>query len=167
LRETIAAPDPLVVRFASGLRAGTALDLACGSGRHAVWLAKQGWTVTAVDVSSSAIAILQERDASVDTRVADLTRGEFTIEASAYDLVLISRYLQRDLFEPAKRGVKPGGVLIAIVLLENPAEEPGRFRAKPGELRSFFDGWEILHSYEGPSPDHWVAEIAARLTPAS
>ena len=60
----------------------------------------------------------------------------------------------------AKLGVKPGGVLIARVLLENSAEPGGRFRAKPGELRSYFEDWEILHSAETESGPHRVAEIA-------
>jgi len=155
-------PDPLVVRIASALTPGAALDLACGTGRHAIWLAERGWRVTAVDRSSEAIASLRERAPSADARVANLEAGEYIIEKSAWDLVLISRYLQRDLFEPAKLGVKPRGVLIAIVLLEDPAKHPQRFRARPGELQSFFRGWEILHAYEGIASNHYVAELAAR-----
>jgi hypothetical protein len=98
----------------------------------------------------------------MDARVADLEKGEYAIQPSAWDLVLIIRYLQRDLFAAAKLGVKPGGVLIAMVLLENPAGPPGRFRAKPGELRGYFEDWEILHYGEGESGQHEVAEIAAR-----
>jgi SAM-dependent methyltransferase len=141
---------------------GRALDLACGSGRHAIWLAEHGWNVTGVDVSSDAIATLKESAPAVDARVADLEQGEYLIQPSAWDLVVIMRYLQRDLFEPAKRGVTPGGVLIASVLLENPAEPKGRFRAKPRELRRYFEDWEILHYGEGDSGHHRIAEIAAR-----
>ena len=48
-------PHPLLVDFASKLRPGRALDVACGPGRHAIWLAQRGWHVTAVDSSSTAI----------------------------------------------------------------------------------------------------------------
>jgi tellurite methyltransferase len=150
------------VSYAGELRPGKALDLACGSGRHAVWLAEREWRVTAVDISASAIATLKERAAAIDARVADLEKGEYPIEPSVWDLVLIIRYLQRDLFAPAKLGVKSGGVLIASVLLENPAQPEARFRAKPGELRRYFEDWEILHFAEGESGQHRVAEIAAR-----
>jgi tellurite methyltransferase len=160
-------PDALVVRVAGEMRPGRALDLACGSGRHAIWLAERGWSVTAVDRSASAIAMLKEHSPAVDARVADLERGEHPIQPSESDLVLIILYLQRDLFAQAKLGVKPGGVLIATVLLENPAEPQARFRAKPGELRGYFEDWEILHYREGALRDHQVAEIAAQRVTAS
>ena len=77
-------PHPLVVRFASPYPAGHALDLACGVGRHAIWLAERGWKVTAVDYSNVAIDILRQRatekGVTVDSRVADLERHEFVIE---------------------------------------------------------------------------------------
>jgi tellurite methyltransferase len=159
-----AAPVPLLVETLRGMSPGRALDLACGAGRNALWLAEHGWSVTAVDGLSEAIDSLRqkaaERGVNVDARIADLEKGEYAIESSAWDLVVISYYLQRDLFEPAKRGVVPGGVLLAIVLLGE-----GRFSAAPGELRGFFTGWKILHDREGDpggSSHRAVAEIVAR-----
>jgi tellurite methyltransferase len=160
-----AAPVPLLVETVRGMKPGRALDLACGAGRNALWLAEQGWSVTAVDGLREAIDSLRqnaaERGVNVETHVADLEKSEYAIEPSRWDLVVISYYLQRDLFEPAKRGVVPGGVLLAIVLLGD-----GRFRAAPGELRGYFSGWEILHDREGDpgdsSPHRAVAEIVAR-----
>src|SRR5215471_19399268 len=79
-----APPTPLVVRTARAAPAGDALDLACGAGRNALWLAEHGWRVTAVDGSAAAIDILRqraaERGANVEARVADLEVGEFRIE---------------------------------------------------------------------------------------
>ena len=156
------SPDDLVIRFARDHPPGKALDLACGTGRNTLWLADHGWDVTAVDSSITAIASLKARAPRVDARIADLEKGEFAIERDAWDLVLIIRYLQRDLFAPAKLGLKPSGMLIASVLLEDPATPDARFRAKRGELRSYFEDWEILHySEEGPG-HHCFAEIAAR-----
>jgi SAM-dependent methyltransferase len=159
-----AAPVPLLIETARQLKPGRALDLACGAGRNALWLAEHGWSVTAVDGFREAIDSLRqnaaERSVNVDARIADLEKSEYVIEPSAWDLVVISYYLQRDLFEPAKRGVVPGGVLLAIVLLGD-----GRFRAAPGELRGYFSGWEILHDREGNpgvSSHRAVAEIVAR-----
>jgi SAM-dependent methyltransferase len=115
------------------MRPGRALDLACGDGRNALWLAQNGWRVTAVDRSSSAIELLRQRTAEcgveIETRVADLEKSEYAIEPGRWDLVVISYYLQRDLFERARRGVVPGGVLLAIVLLGE-----GRFRAEAARL---------------------------------
>jgi SAM-dependent methyltransferase len=165
-----APPTPLSIETAQRLKAGKALDLACGTGRNALWLAKHGWSVTAIDASPAAIDTLRARasqsDLNMDARQADLERGEYTIEPSYWDLIAICYYLQRDLFEPAKRGIVPGGVLLAIVHITERGEEPTHTRARPGELRTYFDGWDILHYYEGKPNDtahhRSVAEIVAR-----
>jgi SAM-dependent methyltransferase len=165
-----AAPTPLLIETAQQLKPGKALDLACGTGRNSLWLAKRGWSLTAVDASSAAIETLGARASqfglNVDAQQADLEGGEYTIEPSAWDLIAICYYLQRDLFEPAKRGIVPGGVLLAIVHITERGEEPTHTRASPGELRTYFDSWEILHYYEGKPNDtahrRSVAEIAAR-----
>jgi SAM-dependent methyltransferase len=151
-------PSPLLVETARKFKAGRALDLACGTGRNAVWLAEHGWQVTAVDRSPVTIP-------GVDTHVADLEKHEFPIAEASWDLIVVSLYLQRDLFEPIKRGLKPGGVAVVIVLLMEPGHEQSFFRAQPGELAKHFEGWKILHSYEGKSSDsehhRSVAEIVA------
>jgi tellurite methyltransferase len=165
-----AAPNPLLIETAARLKPGKALDLACGTGRNALWLAEHGWRVTAIDGSQAAIAILRDRATgqglAMDARVADLEKGEYQIEPSSWDLIAICYYLQRDLFEPAKGGVMPGGVLLGIVHMTEPGEEPTDHRLRLGELQRNFSGWEILHHYEGkpndPAHQRWVAEIVAR-----
>lgn len=164
-----AAPTQLVIDTAKRLKPGTALDLACGTGRNTLWLAEACWRVTAVDASAAAIEALrhqaEQQHLAVRAEVADL-HGGFEIEEAAWDLVVIAYYLQRDLFEPAKRGVKPGGSLIAIVHITQPGEEPTESRLRPGELRGYFAGWEVSHEYEGQPNDsahkRRVAEIVAQ-----
>ncbi len=174
-------PTPLVVATATDFAAAAAkpisgnaprkaLDLACGTGRNALWLAEHGWDVTAVDGASSAIDILQTRAAGrglqINAVVADLEKGEFEIEPARWNLIAICYYLQRNLFEPAKRGVAPGGLLISIVHVTEPGEEEGPHRLLPGQLQQYFAGWEILHYHEGKATDaahhRTVAEIVAR-----
>jgi SAM-dependent methyltransferase len=154
-------PTPLLVETARKLQPGRALDLACGSGRNAVWLAEQGWQVTAVDRSPITIP-------AVDTHVADLEKHEFPILEAAWDLIVVAYYLQRDLFDSIKRGIKPGGVALVIVHIFEPGHEHSRFSVRPGELAQYFEDWEILHYYEGKprDPEHKraVAEIAAKTT---
>jgi tellurite methyltransferase len=165
-----AEPTPLVVKFATGLAPGKALDLACGAGRNALWLAEQGWEVSAVDGAQAAIEILQaraaERGLRVNTVVADLEKGEFEIEPSRWDLIAMCYYLQRNLYESAKRGVRPGGILISIVHIAEPGEAASPHRLLPGQLEKYFTGCEILRRYEGKANDsahhHAVAEIVAR-----
>jgi len=147
------APSPLLVQYAALLTPGRALDLACGSGRNALWLREQGWEVTAVDKAETSFGALR----------ADLEAGEFSIEEGAWDLILMSHYLQRDLFEPVKRGLHPGGLAIVIVHLFEPGHETSRFSLSTGELAAYFAGWEVLHYREGPSPrGRAVVEIVAR-----
>jgi hypothetical protein len=166
-----ATPAPFVVETTAPLCPGSVLDLACGAGRHALWFAARGWSVTAVDGSQAAIEILRRRalagGLTLETRVADLEQGEFAIEPSSWDLILIWLYLQWDLVESAKLGVKPGGMLISSVRMQEPGEQPSARRARPGELETHFEGWEILHYAEklavDPGHNHTVAQIAARL----
>jgi tellurite methyltransferase len=161
----------LVVETASQVSPGRALDLACGTGRNAVWLAEQSWSVSAVDGSAVAIEVVRQRAAdrmvTIDAIVADLEAHEYPIRPTHWDLIVISYYLQRDLFEPAMAGVAPGGLLLAIVHITEHDEEPTKTRLGPGELAEYFSGWEILHSYEGKPTDdanhqRSVAEIVAR-----
>ena len=165
-----AAPTPLLMTTAQSVAPGRALDLACGAGRNAIWLAAQGWAVTAVDGAAAAIDAVRQRAANdhltIDAHIADLTRHEYRIDDDKWDLISICYYLQRDLFEPAKRGVAPGGLLLAIVHTTQGNEQPTPNRLNPGELAQFFADWQILHHYEGqpcdPAHRRAVAEIVAR-----
>jgi tellurite methyltransferase len=165
-----APPTRLLEDTARRMKPGRALDLACGTGRNALWLAEQGWQVTGIDGAESAIEILRRRATAhnlvLDSRVADLEKSDYRIETASWDLIAICYYLQRDLFSPAKQGVVPGGILVCIVHITEGDEEPTSTRMKPGELATSFSDWEILHSYEGkpddPAHRHAVAEIVAR-----
>jgi tellurite methyltransferase len=167
-------PLPLLVRAVCGLQPGRALDLACGTGRHAIFLAEHGWQVTAVDASHVGIEIARTlahvRNVEVDWRVTDLERDEFEIEPETYDLVGVFYYLQRDLFSKIRAGVKPGGLVIAAIHMvdDAPDVQPMNpaFLLQPNELRAEFQDWEILHDYEGaPTEDghkRRTAEIVAK-----
>jgi len=164
-------PSPLVRQFARPVAPRLALDVACGPGRNALFLADQGWKVTAVDGSPAAIDTLlaraAERNLKIDARVADLERHEFAIEPEHYDFICDCYYLQRDLFPPMKLGLRPGGLLISVVHLADPDQPNGTpTRATPGELRTYFRDWEILHYFEGKPNESChqrpVAELVAR-----
>jgi SAM-dependent methyltransferase len=153
-----AGPKPFVAEIAGGLTPGQALDLACGDGRNAIWLADQGWQVTGVDREPNL------DHPGVEVITADLEKHEFAIAEAAWDLIVVSYYLQTDLFPSILRGLKPGGVAIVIVLLLEPDSESKRFRLAPGELKEHFRGETILAYFEGkPAPSaHAVAQIAIR-----
>jgi SAM-dependent methyltransferase len=146
------SPAPLLVETVRGVAPGRALDLACGAGRNAVWLAEQGWEVVAIDGASEAVRILHERDARVDARVLDLESGTpLPFPDETFDLVAILHYLHRPLFAEAKRVVRPGGLVVCSALLR------GTFRTEPGELESAFADFEIVVAREQE-----IAEIIAR-----
>ncbi len=160
-------PAPLVVQFAGGLAPGSALDLASGPGRNAIYLAERGWRVIAVDGSSIAIELLRANNPSIDARVVDLEAGEFTVPPGAFDLVLSCYYLQRSLIPLIKSALRPGGLLIMIVHLAGADQPQGTpTRAYPGELRAFFPDWAVLHYREGEPAEsghrHAVAELVAQ-----
>jgi tellurite methyltransferase len=160
-------PSPLLARAveicgADGGAVGRrALDLACGAGRHALFLAARGFRVTAVDASRVGVELTRERarerGLAVDARVADLERGEFRIEPAAYDLVCDFYYLQRDLFPALRAGVRRGGLFVAAIHLVDEDQRAGPmnpdFLLHPGELRAEFDGWELLHYHETADTD--------------
>jgi len=154
-------PTPLLRSAVEHLRPGCALDLACGAGRHSIFLAERAWNVTAVDASRIAIEILQQRateiGVAIDARVADLELGEFRMEPEVYDLVCVFYYLQRDLFSEIRAGVKTGGTVVAAIHLNDGKAEARpsnpRFLLEPGELREFFRDWEIGHYREGASEE--------------
>ncbi len=141
-------PLPLLVRVADTLAPGCALDLACGTGRHAIFLAERGWQVRAVDASRVGIELMlaraRERGVSVDARIADLERGEFIIEPEAYDLICVCYYLQRDLFPQIRAGTRIGGIVVAVIhLIDDSAEaQPMNpaFLLRPGEPQSRVSG---------------------------
>lgn len=116
-----AEPNRLFAAEVGGLPAGRALDLACGEGRNAVWLAEHGWRVTGVDFSDVALAKAAELAASrgveVDWVVADVLDHE--PEPRAFDLVALL-YLQLPREEllhtvrSAAAAVAPGGTLVVL-----------------------------------------------------
>ena len=114
-------PNPVLVTRASTLPTGTALDLACGDGTNAVWLASHGWRVTGVDWSAVALAKARSAaelaGATVDWIEADLL--SWTPPAARFDLVTIV-YLhlpsdqRRIVYRAAAAAVAPGGTLLVI-----------------------------------------------------
>lgn len=147
-------PAPLLVEAAASVSAGRALDLACGAGRNAVWLARHGWDVVALDGAAEAIRIVHELEPKIDARVVDLEEGRALPFADAsFDLVTNLYYLHRPLFSEIRRVVRPGG--LAVVAIRMRGINP-RFCVAPGELRGAFNGWRLLRDVEGE-----IAEVVA------
>jgi SAM-dependent methyltransferase len=113
--------SPVVLAALEDLEPGRALDLGCGSGRHAVWLAERGWQVTAVDFSPEALRQAGERAAEVGVAVDWIEADLVTYEppGAAFDLVLLA-YLhvpvdeRRAILAKAEAAVAEGGTLLLV-----------------------------------------------------
>ncbi len=116
-----AEPNRFLVAEARGLTAGRALDLACGEGRNAVWLAQHGWQVTGVDFSQvgldKAARLAQQRSVPVQWLLTDLV--DYVPPPAAFDLVAIL-YLHvdgatmRGILRRAAAALSPGGTLLVV-----------------------------------------------------
>ena len=113
--------SPVVLAALEGLEPGRALDLGCGSGRHAAWLADRGWRVTAIDFSSEALRQARERAAElavdVDWIEADLVSYE--PPRAAFDLVLLAYIhvpsdVRRAILAKAEAALGAGGTLLLV-----------------------------------------------------
>ena len=114
-------PNVFVVEIVEPLAPGTALDLGCGQGRNAIWMATRGWTVTGLDLSP--VAVDQARrlaaEAGVDVEFEAVDLLEWDPGARRWDLVLLS-YLQlpdpdrRRVHRAARCALAPGGRLVLV-----------------------------------------------------
>jgi SAM-dependent methyltransferase len=149
------SPNRFVDAELADLAPGRALDLACGEGRNAVWLAERGWRVTGIDFSDVAVArarrLAEARGVTVDLVEGDVLLTPF--EPSAFDLVLIS-YLQlpaaerRAMLERAADALAPGGVFLLVAHDLRNLEEGHGGPSDPAVLWTAAEIVEIL-SLEG------------------
>jgi 2-polyprenyl-3-methyl-5-hydroxy-6-metoxy-1,4-benzoquinol methylase len=149
------APSRLLSGHRHLLPAGRAVDIACGDGRQALWLARRGFAVDAIDFAFTALSRLaaaaRHEGVAVHPVQADLE--QLSLPEGRYAVVVNVRYLQRSLFGVLRRAVAPGGVIVFETFLRaharlghprNPA-----FLLEPGELRAQFAGFTPLVDEEG------------------
>jgi tellurite methyltransferase len=151
-------PDEFVLRSLLRLsepKDATALDLAAGSGRHALDLARRGWLVEAWDVSTVGLELLRKRASSkgllVATRELDLATGApLDFRRKPFDLVVAVDFLERALFADFAGLVAPGGHLIFSTFTVDRAGEkpPLRYCLERGELAKALPDFETLATTE-------------------
>ncbi|GEL24006.1 SAM-dependent methyltransferase [Pseudonocardia sulfidoxydans NBRC 16205] len=159
-----APPDALRGREHLLPAGGRALDVACGRGTVAAWLAQQGFDVDAVDVSPVALAAGAALEPRVRWVLADLDTGLPADCAGPYDVVVCQRFRDPRLYPALAAALAPGGLLVLTVLSEV-GDEPGPFRAVPGEL-AFPDLVTLAHE-EGNGSATLIASRAPDAAPGS
>jgi tellurite methyltransferase len=151
-------------------REGRALDVACGRGRHALFLAERGWAVRAVDRDARSIAALRaeadRRGLPLRAEVLDLEAGEADLGRDAYGLIVVVHYLHRPLFPALIRALAPGGLLIYETFTVDQARrgKPTNpdFLLQHGELQERLESLTIMREREGTFEGRDVAAVVAR-----
>jgi len=159
--------DPWLLRVAPMLVPGRALDVACGMGRNAVYLARKGFSVTAVDFSRVALDLLQAQAdkyaLDIEVRQIDLEHDPLLPE-DPFDLLLNFYYLHRPLLPHLLKTVSPGGMAVFRTFSSAGSFQAGSVAPemvlRPGELREIFAGWEILLHEEGVEPSRKGGSLA-------
>jgi thioredoxin reductase/SAM-dependent methyltransferase len=165
-------PNPQLVARASDLPPGSALDLGCGEGADAIWLASRGWQVTAIDFSTTALERASANAAAVGVDVAaritwvhaDLTTwgpGDDRFDLVQSQFIHLPGDLRRELFGRAAEAVAPGGALLIVGHhvhdLETGANRPpvpGMFFTAQEVAASLDDAWEVLVADDVDRPAH-------------
>ncbi len=167
-------PSPFLVENIGLLPKGRALDVAMGSGRNAIYLTGAGFTVEGVDRSpeavNEALKAAKEAGVTVKAQIADIETGGYTIEKSAYDVIMCFNYLHRPLIPKIKEGVRPGGMVVYETFTVDQAQfgHPRNpdYLLKHNELLEMFRDFRCLRYHEGVI-DGWkaVAGIVAQKSP--
>ncbi len=164
----VSDPAPLLVEFRNRLPKGTALDLAMGYGRHALYLAAAGWSVHGIERDPDAVAACrreaEQRGLSLRIEQADL--DTYRIPATAYDLAVVFYFLDRALIPQIRDAIKPGGAIVYETFSIENQQRFGRprrteFCFQPGELAAAFAGFRVLASREALVGGQYVSQLVA------
>ena len=150
-------PAAIVKQYAGFADGKTALDIAAGNGRNAVFLAGQGFVVDAVDIADKGLAQFAGKYAGIHPICADL--DNYDIAANRYDLIVNIKYLNRRLFPCIREGLAPGGVLIFETFLESrhpSSDQPGcrDYLLRENELLHAFLSLQIIFYHEARDDVH-------------
>jgi tellurite methyltransferase len=165
-------PAELLTGFASLLpSSGRALDLACGAGRHSLFLAGRGLRVVAVDRSLAALEEGRElarlRGLRVDWVRADLEN--FPLPTEAFDFIVCFYYRDPALYTRLRAALRPGGLIVyetytrEQVCFSSGPRNPAHL-LEPGELLDAFNGWDVIFYHE-TRVARGVARVVARKPP--
>jgi len=170
------APAAWLVQHSELLpRTGSALDVACGRGRHALWLAERGLTTLALDRDADAVRELndlaRDRRLPLSAEVRDLEGHPRPFLGASFDVIVVVHYLHRPLFPALVAALAPRGVLVYETFTRAQAArgKPTNpdFLLEPGELLELVRPLDVLVSREGDYDGRTIASVIARRGSAS
>ena len=149
------------------------LDLACGTGRSGLRLTQRGIPVVFADRSATALGCINKQltEDNQPGRVWQVDLEQANINPFAHQVfsaVICFRYLHRPLFPYLLNAVEPGGLVIyeTFTTANRRFGRPDNpdFLLRTGELKTWFENWQLLHYYEGiqQDPDRAIAQLVAR-----
>jgi SAM-dependent methyltransferase len=151
------------------LSAGRALDVACGKGRNALYLAERGFRVTGMDISAVALAEVRRRAAgrALPVMVVQTDLENAHLVEAQYDLIVNFNYLQRSLIPQLHSALKPGAHIIfdSYLIEQKDIGHPKNpeYLLAHNELLRLFAGTRILYYREGRISEAGVVAFRARL----
>ncbi len=159
--------------FTDDLKDLPLIDLACGDGHNGLFLASKGFSLILADLSEEALKQAGDTAASLDITVTlrhvDLEQEDNNpFENDIFSAVLVFRYLHRPLIPFIRKSLRKGGLLVYETFTTEQTQfgrpKNPEHLLKPGELLSWFQDWEIIHSFEGvkETPKKAVAQIICR-----
>lgn len=163
-------PSPWLQRWAHLLpTAGTALDLACGGGRHLRWLAGRGLWPTGIDRDAAALDACADlaRAGRAELLGADVENGPWPCPGRQFDVVVVTNYLWRPLWPQILASLAPGGVLLYETFADGnqTVGKPSRpdFLLQPGELLQRCASLRIVGYEDGflDAPPRFMQRVAA------
>ena len=161
-------PTALLEEWLPRLPRGRALDVACGAGRNALFLAAAGYEVDAIDISSAALARAREKasQSGLDVRWIEADLETDSLPDRSYDLIIVVRYTDAALVPRLISRLSDGGHLLYEQHLLTHCDVVGPssagFRMEPNELLALAAGLRVLHYAEGlvEDPDGRIAALA-------
>ncbi|MDH4275987.1 MAG: class I SAM-dependent methyltransferase [Gammaproteobacteria bacterium] len=150
-----AEPCALLREFAHLLpTAGAALDVASGLGGNALWLARRGLDTTALDISDVAVQRINDyahaQTLNLRGQTVDFTQED--VPPGAFDVIVVSHYLERRLAPQLRAALRPGGLLFYQTFVQETVDAQApknlQFRLTPNELLQLFNGLHVIYYRE-------------------
>jgi tellurite methyltransferase len=178
-RQSTVQPDDWLVEalrviettFSTAASPASALDVACGLGHNAIWLSQQGWSVDAVDISTTGLELakISASASNAEPNWIEADLDQWQPRTDSYDLVVVFRFLDRTAVPRIVRtGLRPGGWLVyetfshtELQRAEGHISNPS-YTLAPGELAELFSDFDVVEYGEESLHDRSVVRFLAR-----